>query len=311
MTNAETVTFFAENYKLIFSNLNNHDKKIFIGNKNNRTCRFCGGQKPEVTFRNNAHAIPEFLGNKRVLLLEECDACNGYFSEGIEDNLDKFTRPIRTIGLIKGKKKVPGYKTNDNKSKLAVNAQHGISIIEKTGSNKHIMSIDEDSRRLVITFKLEPYIPSAVYKCLAKIALSVMPNEELFFFRKAISWVRSENHAKIISPQVVIITFAPGRYTKPALIVLRRKHNNANVPYCILVIGFGNFVFQLIVPSDKDGISGQTIKLKMPRFPNPLETEEGSNKRQYGRVDLSSHEVVTGSIIPIQFEYEHLERTIM
>jgi hypothetical protein len=51
-------------------------EKIFLGDKNSRICRFCGQAKPEVSFRKEAHALPESIGNKSLFTYYECDACN-------------------------------------------------------------------------------------------------------------------------------------------------------------------------------------------------------------------------------------------
>lgn len=54
--------------------LNDYDIKgfgglrVFIGNKNNKKCRFCGKNEKETTFKNKAHAISEGLGNKKFSL---------------------------------------------------------------------------------------------------------------------------------------------------------------------------------------------------------------------------------------------------
>ncbi|MFA5251657.1 MAG: hypothetical protein WC454_03620, partial [Phycisphaerae bacterium] len=36
---------------------------------NERKCRFCGKSEPAVSFKNRAHAIPECLGNKSLILM--------------------------------------------------------------------------------------------------------------------------------------------------------------------------------------------------------------------------------------------------
>ena len=52
-------------------------KRIHIGeqNKEKRICRFCNNKSENVTFKNKAHAISEALGNKTIILNEECDNC--------------------------------------------------------------------------------------------------------------------------------------------------------------------------------------------------------------------------------------------
>src|SRR5690606_2268326 len=47
-------------HKLVDTNEN------WFGTIENRICRFCFRRAPAVTFRNEAHAVPEFLGNKAL-----------------------------------------------------------------------------------------------------------------------------------------------------------------------------------------------------------------------------------------------------
>lgn len=53
--------------------------KVGESDKNKRICRFCGKNQPEVKFagrKGKAHAISEALGNKKLILNEECKGCN-------------------------------------------------------------------------------------------------------------------------------------------------------------------------------------------------------------------------------------------
>ncbi|GAF52381.1 hypothetical protein [Psychrobacter sp. JCM 18900] len=61
-----------------------NDRKTTVGNakKENRCCRFCNKtMRDGVTFKKVAHAIPEGLGNKNIILGDECDNCNEFFWE--------------------------------------------------------------------------------------------------------------------------------------------------------------------------------------------------------------------------------------
>ena len=69
----------------IFENLfNQYEIDVFgnvrtsIGESNPqiRVCRFCHNKREQVTFKNKSHAISEGLGNKNIILYDECDACN-------------------------------------------------------------------------------------------------------------------------------------------------------------------------------------------------------------------------------------------
>ena len=47
--------------------------------KRERTCRFCGKAFGQTRFRENAHLIPDSIGNKDLFSDFECDHCNRFF----------------------------------------------------------------------------------------------------------------------------------------------------------------------------------------------------------------------------------------
>ena len=176
----EQINLF-ENYVTLFSSVGNDaNDKQYIGNKENKVCRFCGKKENEVSFSEIAHAIPEAIGNKELILYEECNECNHFFSENIEVHFDKITKPYKNIGQIKGKNKIPSYKTKDKKSRIDVKDQ----VVLKQAVDSPIYVIDKKNKIMTITYEIEPFIPAAVYKTLVKMALSVMPNKDLIDFKQ-------------------------------------------------------------------------------------------------------------------------------
>jgi len=71
--------------------------------KHKRKCRFCSLDSKKVTFKTKAHAVSEALGNKKLILLEECDDCNRRFSETIEPDIVEYLSLFRSIFQVKGK----------------------------------------------------------------------------------------------------------------------------------------------------------------------------------------------------------------
>ncbi|MGU5717188.1 HNH endonuclease [Aeromonas taiwanensis] len=57
----------------------------FISDGTSRLCRFCEKDENKTTFSNESHAIPECLGNHQLILLDECDVCNKFFSEKLNN----------------------------------------------------------------------------------------------------------------------------------------------------------------------------------------------------------------------------------
>lgn len=97
------LNYFDENYSIVSCYLNlTKGNKEYIGEKQNRKCRFCGKLSPEVKFKLEAHAIPELTGNKSLIAYNECDTCNEKFSRTVEDHLGKYLGAQRTLVQIHG-----------------------------------------------------------------------------------------------------------------------------------------------------------------------------------------------------------------
>ena len=124
-------------------------KKHRLGSCTPRRCRYCLRQEPATCFKKIAHAIPECLGNRTLISHDECDHCNDRFSQTIEDHLDKFTQPLRTVLGIKGKNGVPVFKSRDGKLRVELNAKaRHFTILDKEGAG--ILIVDEGNRTLTL-----------------------------------------------------------------------------------------------------------------------------------------------------------------
>jgi len=62
----KATAFYEKNYALLNNWFLTPEIKIVLGRTVDQTCRFCGKSSPEVTFKMDAHAIPESLGNKSL-----------------------------------------------------------------------------------------------------------------------------------------------------------------------------------------------------------------------------------------------------
>lgn len=84
------------NYELIvnYSTLD-IPRPLYLGNKIQRVCRFCGKNKNEVSFKKKAHVIPEGIGNKKLFSLSECDSCNSFYGNTIENDLNNLLSPYK------------------------------------------------------------------------------------------------------------------------------------------------------------------------------------------------------------------------
>ena len=283
--------------------------KIVLGDKNNRVCRFCGKGENEVSFKLEAHAIPEALGNKSVVTNFECDNCNQLFGRGIENDLGNWSKPNRTFARIRGKSGVPTLKKGGPDPGWRI--EYGATGFEmKHYEDDPIFYVDEERKQLRFELKRDSYTPVAVLKAFVKIGLTLIPAEELPNFVEALAWIREQDHTKgLVKEFPIFRTFQPGPMPNDLIVVMlmRRRPTVSGVPYAFLVIAYGNEVFQVFLPSPKQdaAIAGQ--KLTFPAFPTP----GGPDPTRYGRakfsvLDLTGREVIRGETVPIVLGFDQV-----
>lgn len=224
-----------------------------IGNpiKENRICRFCGKQLPEVTFNDTSHAISECLGKNGVVCKEECDSCNKKFSETIEvDIYNKYALSLFTY-KISGK---DGVRTIiGNNCEFRHDNQGGISI--KFTDSTTPPNIEELKSEWSPDIDLSNLTWSAqnIYKCLSKYALSVVPRKLLEHCKGTIDWINSEI-SEVIVP-TLIFTERHFIEKKPNLAIWVRKNDDCKFPYMFCSIQFANIEYIYIITfTSKDTI---------------------------------------------------------
>lgn len=302
----QAISFYETHYDVLESWLLTPGNKVMLGDRANRRCRFCGKGRPEVTFKKVAHAIPEALGNKSIESAYECDPCNEKFGSGIENDLGNWSKPMRTLARIRGKSGVPTLKKGSNGGWRIEHGPKGFEI--SSYEDDPIYSVDEAAQKVTFTLKRDPYVPVAVLKAFVKIGLTLLPDSEVANFPHAMNWVQSLDHGReFASSFPIIYTFRPGP-VPPDLIVamiLRRKAGIVGVPYCYLVLGYGNEVFQIQLPSEQhdSDMNGRAYTLRafpVPDAPDPA--LYGAPKT--GLLNLTGRDLVRGDTVDIGLGYE-------
>jgi hypothetical protein len=239
--------------------------KISIGepNRKNRICRFCKmGEKDGKKFKKKAHAFSEALGNKTIVLNEECDDCNEKFGSNIEKDFIQYLDVYRVFFKVKGKNSIPKLKFNNN----AV-----VSNVEKKDIPENNLEILDDTENLMVvvsqniehnkeTGDLTVLLESNnklkevnIYKTLCKYALSVIDSNELQHFEKTIDWINTNNEQEINLPKIAHLIANHMYVDIPMLSLYIRKNNDYTHPYVVAEFKFKSLIFVYILPfSSKD-----------------------------------------------------------
>lgn len=222
------------------------DRKIGHKNKENRTCRWCNNtaySAHKVTFNEKAHAISEALGNKNLILYDECDECNHKFAEGIEKDITNHFKILNTVWGIKGKNGIPKIKFNDVEI-VNNELKNRIEISSRKIETKNDIPIS-------ITYNADKLTKQNIYKALCKYALSLIEEEIFKDFGWTVDWINGKEKVKKVPIVKELLTykFFP---EYPVMQLYVRKNNNTNIPKLFGVFYHTNLVYLFIVPIDKN-----------------------------------------------------------
>lgn len=256
-----------------------HEKQR-MGNSKEKNCRFCHKSESEVCFKKIAHVFPESIGNNVLSSEYECDNCNQYFGNTIENEYGNFFSLYHSIMQIKGKKGIPrcSYKIpcalrTDKCSKYCVDIDFKTSVPSirkcKEVGDRYISFANNE---ITISKPAGKHCPIAVFKAIVKMAISVMPEEELPFFSNAVKWILNPEHSNIYGNKKLLVRYKmiPGfDVTKyPHYVLLRRKRTEWNKPYMLFNLTYGCFSLFVEIPRDSDnGSHFDFLNLPFPELP--------------------------------------------
>jgi hypothetical protein len=292
------------NYRLMLVHKLVGPKKRRLGQDQPRQCRYCLKTEPETSFRQEAHTIPECLGNRSLISLDECDRCNQQCSQTFEDHFDKFTQPMRTMMGIRGKQGVPNFKSRDGKTKVHFDLKQKHFTIEEQ-EKAAILSENGRNKTLSLTLKCQPYVPLEIYRCLVKMAFGVLPSQELRHFDLTRRWLLEPLGSPppaLSSLSSVYIAVVPGKLTDPFISLSRRHENGIPAPYMLSTLWSCGAIFMYALPlssEDKHLIPGHSF---LPRY--DLAGRPATMDAYWHTIDLRSTIPETSSDHLFQMTYE-------
>lgn len=226
------------------------DRRTIIGHakKSMRRCRFCGGTLDSgASFKKVAHAIPEALGNKNIILADECDECNEFFGNNIEPNLIEYLDIYRVFLDVKGKDGTP--EINYNNGKLLQRDGMMVVIAENVeGEPEHGFKVHLESSKTVK--------PISLYKALCKITLSTLEEKTARNLQKTIRWLRYEENSDANVAKVAMNVVHGGFSKLPKITNYIRRNNKIHLPHIVSEFRIGSFIYVYILPfSEEDELS--------------------------------------------------------
>lgn len=226
--------------------------KEWIGepDKEKRVCRYCHRSMPEVTFKKVAHTISEALGNKCIKTNDECDECNQFFGDTIEqDFLSIFDIPRLFFG-IKKKNGLPHKFVGDNYT-IEKDDLGNIKINYRMKEGEQVPSEAEIWDKLMLTPKRN-FPEQSIYKTLCKYVYGVLDEETLKSFERTRTWLIGKS-VETKLPKLARF-YHPHVMEHPRIMVYIRKPEARNdLPHVVAEIRIINLAFIVILPfSEKD-----------------------------------------------------------
>lgn len=295
---------FTNDYALIASyHFDTIQKRTVLGERLGY-CRFCKRKHPDVSFKTEAHALPQFIGNRYLLSYYECDSCNKLFSETIENETANFMKLLHTTYGVKGESKVPTHKNNGVRFE-SNGVESNINITDMS-----LLVGDLNDKEFYIKSKSEKFIPSAVYKCLTKMALSIMSDEDIAYCSRTFSWIqegKGHKELSVLDNLFLIYSQTSSEMSFPYIsaVVYKKKSIASNsLPSFIFILSYANFSFQIYLPfSDLD--AKETFPVEgLGYCPHILDMTHGLESSQKVIFDFSSNEKCE---IPTSIEVVNLD----
>lgn len=290
----------AYNFK-IFQTFSPTDKKQYLGDRDNRTCRYCKKNESQTSFKNESHAIPISLGNKTLIDNLECDNCNKHFADYIEDSFSKFTLPHRSFGRIRGRG-IPTYR--DPHIRVSARDQQNLEI---TVQDDLASAINESGNLITINTTRQPYYPSAVYKMFIKIGICLMDDEDLPELHDLTSWILNRGHTPRVTGTKVIEWTVPGplnpNWIKCLLCKAKPDFSDSHFKYMIVLM-FGNHQYQAAIPTPSEFNKPKTFIFAPVLAPDSHIEKYGTPTFQ--DLDLTSGDILRNDTCQVTLSFEGL-----
>jgi len=190
----DSVQYYAGHYDVIARFLFVADRKFRIKDHSSeatRRCRFCVRGVPEVTFKHVAHAVPEFIGNRDILSMNECDECNSFLAHNYEDHLGNWSHLARITAQVRGKNGKPTFKRKDGSMRIDAGAE-GLRIA--LSDPKFTSDMFPKDGPFSLTFPAagtasKLYVPIRATMALVKVVCSICPADQLQECQPAMDWL--------------------------------------------------------------------------------------------------------------------------
>ena len=138
--------------------------------------------------------------------------------------------------------------------------------------------IEMTNNSIIISKPVDKYYPIAVFKAIVKMAITVMPIEEISLFSNAIKWILDAEHKNFYIDKKLLVRYKmiPGfNVTKyPHYMLFRRKKTVFGKPFMLFNLTYGCLSLFVEIPRNNDKFPNSSFeKVPFPEIPFYTSTE--------------------------------------
>lgn len=234
---------------------------VILGSSSPRRCSICREGRPKVTFKKEAHVVPESLGNKWLTTWDECDDCNQRFGNDYEGDLGKLTLAVRALSGTRAKSKTAKLKTGPSSSLGGGDRLGPVEIVVHPLDPTVRINLGRDGT-LSLEASLQSFRPAHAAKALARVAWQSLPPSRRAAHEPLRAWLHSDR----VGPGVIYSAHVPG-LAGLTVGLWERVSDVAALASLVVAVGFNHTVLLWAAP-EWDSQSHQSIIF--PLLPRPL-----------------------------------------
>lgn len=243
--------FYNDNYVILCCHFFNQNDYTRLGNDKQKICRFCGRKEPEVSFNQFPHVIPELVGNKYLGSYYECNKCNKFFGQYLEAEYANCFNFQHNLFKVHGKRGVPIYESKGIKAKWKRNGEkeYFVICVQQDENNRF------DKGEMIIDANTSPsFMPIAVFKCIVKMAISLLPEGISEYYKETIEWILDKKHKNFYQNKQLLVRakIIPGYNVVkfPCAIIYKRKKHSYCLPDLIFHLTYEGITYIIEVPDN-------------------------------------------------------------
>lgn len=241
-----------------------------LGTKEPRRCSLCG-ETDRRYFRKIAHALPELLGNHKLITHGECDKCNERYAREGENELGNMLLVDRAATGTPTKQttaKMKIGKSGESRSSIGGQARGESLRIELVQDDDSIAVEGRDEHSLRLKIKNPSYAPMGAIRSIARSIWHVLPEELQTRYSALRTWITGATEVK---PANVYRFFVPGGIPFVGIAVWERSEAApSNRPELVGMIFSGTTILVWNLPDFSIGKHKDFVAVPMlPLSPYP------------------------------------------